>query len=266
MAKTQILHGDFKKVAAGATQGQVVIPLVRAALWKPTFKSFTIEVQGFEARKPDGVFHPSEHPLLPERLLYHYLTAAPEQWRPEPFDPSSVMAVTQGHFWHKFVETVLLDTGYLKAAEVPVFDAETGAGGSMDGEGGIGQPEAFEFKTMGGNRVMKIEDGPVDEPLVLASFRTLIPEYYAQGQEYLRLSGYTRMRFLLLTLEYPYPMREFLMPYDPHFAMQTRAKYLRVREAAGSGRPPMPCCNLGSKEAKACPARLTCPIGSGVAA
>lgn len=270
-APTQKLTGFFRVVARGATEGQVIIPLLKAALWNPTFQSFDVTAPDFTVRRPDGLFHPSEHPGWPERMLYHYLTMDPLAWIPEPLDPASVMAITQGHFWHAFIERVLVDAGYLKpggwcpsckkvhVAEVHFAHQATGAAGHVDG---IGGNEIFEFKTMNGRRVAKIEDGPVDEPLVLASFRTLLPTYYDQGQEYLRISGFRRWRGLILTLEYPYPMREIVMDYDPHWAHQTQAKYLRVREAVASTTMPIPCCGPRSKESRVCPARAVCPMAA----
>ncbi len=247
----------FRKLLAGAASGEIIVPVIQAALWNPQFQSFTVQVQGFEDREPDGWFHPSTHPRWPERMLYYYLTE-PSRLQGEPFDPASTMAVTQGQFWHSFVERVLLDAGVWTKVEVPFEDPETGSRGHVDG---LSDTEIGEFKTMREMRARKIAKGAPDDPAVVESFRTLVPEYYAQGQEYMRISGYRRWRALILSLEYPFSFREVAMDYDHHFGGQIRDKYMRVRQAAADYRPPPPCCAPSSKEAKACPARLVCPVG-----
>lgn len=134
----------FRRLLGGVTTGETIIPVVQAALWNPEFKSFDVKVRGFEVRPPDGWFHPSEHPLWPERMLYYYLTE-PDKLKGEPFDPASTMAITQGNFWHSLIEQVLLEAGVWKAVEVGVEDADTGARGSMDG---ISDDEVGEFKCL----------------------------------------------------------------------------------------------------------------------
>lgn len=250
----------FRKVLGGAVIGEKIIPVVQAALWSPDFKSFTVEVRSWEDRPPDGWFHPSTHPLWPERMLMYYLTHA-ESLQAEPFDPASTMAITQGNFWHSFIEKVLLEAGVWNAVEVYVEDPETGARGSMDG---VSDDEVGEFKTMRGARAAKIAKGSPDSPEVIESFKVLAPDYYAQGQEYMRLSGIRRWRGVILSLEYPFPMREVAMGYDHAWNYQVAEKYKRVRQAVADQTMPQPCCAPASKDAQVCPARLVCPVGRGV--
>ncbi len=248
----------FRRLVQGAAKGETIVPVIQAALWSPEFQSFNVTVRGFEDRPPDGWFHPSEHPLWPERMLYYYVTE-PTRLVGEPFDPSSTMAITQGNFWHSLIEKVLLEAGVWKATEVGVVDVETGARGSMDG---VSDDEVGEFKTMRGARAAKIANGPPDSLEVVESFRKLVPEYWAQGQEYMRISGYRRWRAIILSLEYPFSMREVAMGYDHAWNFEIREKYMRVRQAIADQRSPRPCCAPASKEAKACPARLVCPMGA----
>jgi hypothetical protein len=247
----------FRNVVRGLYQGEKWLPVVRSFLYDPKFKGFDIHVRGFETRLPDGWFHPSTHPLWPERMLQFYLSH-PDQVLADPFDPTSTFAVTQGQFWHSLVEHVLNETGVWKAVEVPVQCDETGSRGHIDG---ISADEVGEFKTMRETKAMKLADGPPDHPDVVASFKKLVPVYYAQGQEYMRLSGIHRWRCLILSLEYPFPMREVAMGYDPLHNHDIREKYLRVRQAVADDQLLIPCCAPGSKEAKACPARNVCPVG-----
>lgn len=257
---------NFRKLVAGAVSGEVLVPVIRNYLWDPKFPSFTINIDGWKPRPPDGWFHPSTHPLVPERLLYYYLTE-PTRMIPEVFDPTSTMTVTQGHFWHEFIQTCLLDAGILQAnpadtgrnpAEWLWFDEETRARGWSDGLTLDG--EIFEFKSMRQAKAAKIANGAPDSPEVQQSFRDLVPGYYAQAQEYMRLSGRKRWRGVVLSLEWPFPLREVVLDFDPFFAHQIATKYRSVLQAAADQRPPMPCCG-GGKIAAACPARAVCPMG-----
>lgn len=249
-------------------KGEVVAPLIRAALYDPNFKGFTVKVRGFHARPPDGWFHPSTHPLWPARMLFYYLVA-PERLVGEPFDPHSVMAVTQGNFWHDFIQHIgataglfqpgLCSCGCKDPVERAFNDEETGARGHVDG---LLPEEVFEFKTIRPAKLHKFPD-LVPEASDLADwYRGYYPGYWAQGQEYMRLSGFRRHRTLLLAMDYPYEMREVVLDYDHTFAHETAEKYRQVRQAAADQHPPMPCCAPHSKEAAACTARLICPHGA----
>ncbi len=251
---------NFRRFLKGAAGGEVAIPILRAILYDPKFKSFNIVMPDMGGRKPDNWFHPSTHPLWPERLLYYYLANA-DRIVPEMLDPTSTMAINQGHFWHSLIQRCLMDANYLIGQEVPVADEQTGSRGHMDGL--TKDHEVFEFKTMNRTKLSKIEKGAPDDPAVLASFKEMKPEYFAQGQEYMRLSGYRRWRGVILALEYPFEMREVVMDYDHIFCEQLRQKYLRVRQAVADQRPPLECCGTpGSKVVKSCPARLLCPTAA----
>jgi hypothetical protein len=266
---TQKTTPNFKKMLRGASQGEVVIPLLRAYLADPQFKSFVIKVRGFEQRPADGWFHPSAHPTWPERMLYYYLTQ-PESMIPEPLDPESVMAITQGIFWHEFTEVCLMDAGYLIAREVYHEDQDVGSRGSLDGVGvpqrfGIDE-EVFEFKTMKNVKIGMIDPGAPLDQKVIDSFRALEPGYYLQAQEYMRLSGHRWWRGLIHGLEYPFKRREIAFPFDPQVAYATRDKYMRVRQAVADQRLPQACCAPKSTQSKECPFRAVCPVGQGRAA
>lgn len=254
----------FRKTMASIANGEVVIPIIRAKLWNPDFDSFTIEVEGFKNRPWDGWFHPSTHPTWPERMLYYYLTEH-ERLVAEPFDTASVMAITQGNFWHTFVQKVLIDAGYLipppeGQKEHGFSDTETRSRGSVDGLSV--DSEVFEYKTMMTAKMARIERGAPTDPAVLESFKRLAPEYFFQGQEYMRLSGFRRWRGVIQGLEYPFEMREIAMEFDPAAAYGIRDKYRAVLQAVADQRLPLACCAPKSDLAKVCPARLVCPVGS----
>jgi hypothetical protein len=238
------MGGFARAVVEGSAKGDLIIPRLRTFLYDPDFESFVVKMRGFEYRGPDGWFHPSTHPLWSERQLYFYL-ARPDDLVREPYDPLRVMAVTRGHFWHSFIEHCLLGAGVITAGETYVEDAETGAHGGIDGRGdwdGI-----YELKTMKPMRLRLITDVYV--------YGEKHPEYWAQAQEYMRMTGMHHHRTLLLSTEYPFEMKEFRIPFDPQYAEVMRAKYLRVRQAVADQVLPPACCGAP----KTCIARSLCP-------
>jgi len=268
MLITQKPSVNFRKLLAGASAGEVLIPIMRAALYDPDFKSFDVHIDGFTARPPDPWFHPSTHPMMHPRQLYYYL-AHPDALLPEIFDPHSTMAVTQGTFWHEFFQHILLEVGAILPNPTPTpgrnvaewgwVHAVTQARGHSDGL--TPDQEIFELKSMNQARLSKLAPGAPADPAVLASFRKMCPDYYAQGQEYMRLSGRRSWRCVLMAIEYPYPMREIVMAYDPIYAQGIAFKYETVIQAVADQRPPRPCCG-GGAAASTCFARAICPLGS----
>lgn len=260
----------FRKLLTGAAGGEVLKPIIQAYLYDPKFPSFSIDVEGWKPKPPDGYFHPSTHPLASERLLYHYLVE-PQNLLLEVFDPTSTMTVTQGHFWHEFIQMVGLDSGFLLPSPTPTvarnraewywLHEPTKARGWSDGvtsDAVCPDEEIFEFKTMRGPKAAKIAKGRPDAPEVQASFKALVPDYYAQAQEYLRLSGRRRWRAIILSLEWPFDMREVVLDADRGFQHSIASKYERVLQAAADQRPPLACCG----PLKDCPARGVCAVAA----
>lgn len=265
----------FRKLLQGANGGEKVLPALRAALYDPDFPSFNIHVEGWANRPPDGWFHPSTHPLWPERMLYYYLMS-PQDMVHDPFDPTGTIAVTLGSFLHSFVQIVGVRNGILERqpercgcgtkhperAEIYLEDREAGSRGHADGA--LVSGEVFEFKSMNPAKAQKIPEGDPSSSIVVEAYRSLSPGYYLQAQEYLRMSGRESMVTVVMGTVYPFPMREVHIPYDRVEAMRIREKYLRVRQAVADQRLPLPCCSPGSKQAQQCPAREVCPIGRGI--
>lgn len=257
---------QFRTLLKGAANDEIAVPLLRTALWSPTFPEFSITVQGFEDRPFDGWFHPSTHPLWPERLLYIYMAEPERMYRP-PFDPTSTLAVTAGTFFHTFVQVVLIHEGVLERqpemcacgwnhperAEVYLKDPEVKSRGHSDGVLYTG--DGFEFKTMNPAKMYGIPKTAPDDPEILDWFRLKCPDYYAQAQEYLRMSGRQRMVVVILSLTYPFEMKEIHVPFDRPYATALRDKFARVLQAVADQRPPR--CECGPQE-KDCPARLDC--------
>jgi hypothetical protein len=110
-------------------------------------------------------------------------------------------------------------------------------------------------------KMAKITKGSPDDPAVQESFRLQNPVYIAQANEYMRISGYPRMRFLVVATGYPFNMREIVMPYDKAAALGVRDKYMRVLQHVADQTVPKVCCVPGSQEARQCGCREVCPIG-----
>lgn len=265
--------GKFKRIIAAAEGGTEVIPLLYGYLEGGKLPDpLTVKVQGGTGdRPPDGWFHPSEHPLLTERQLYYYLTD-PESWEPEPFGYTIKMSALIGSVVHEIVETALKDLGYLvepkgtclacglaqpvQCREHGASDLTTRSRGHMDGLIVIGgSPRGFELKTAMPRVITHIRNNDVE------AFKIKWPYYYAQIQEYMRMTGLTSYKVLFWAMGNPWDMREFTIEADIVFQLQVRTRYLKARDAVTAAEPPMVCCNPGSAKSKSCPARA-CPVKS----
>jgi hypothetical protein len=268
---------QFRQMLAGVRDKEVLIPRLRAYWFNPKLPFVTIPVRDYVKREPDGWFHPSTHPLWPERMLYYYL-AFPAKMVGAPDDMNKVLATTQGVFWHFFTQSCLEDMGLLRVVnprgrnawervERYVEDRRLLSRGSMDGVVNsdnisiLAHDEAFEFKTMSVVQMSFCPKGAPDDIDRLRWWKDRHPEYYAQAQEYLRMSGLPYMRVLILGLQSPFPMIELQVPYSYGEAMKVADKYGRVIQALADRNLPDPCCSPRSQEAILCPARNVCPVG-----
>ena len=268
---------QFRQMLAGVRDKEILIPRLRAYWFNPKLPFVQIPVRDFEQREPDGWFHPSEHPIWPERMLYWYL-AFPNKMVAQPSDMNKVLAVTQGVFWHFFTQSCLEDMGLLRVVnpkghtswarvEKYVEDKRLLSRGSMDGIVNsdnisiLPHDEGFEFKTMSVAKMSGCPRGAPDDQDRLLWWKNKNPEYYAQNQEYLRMCGLHFMRVLILGLQSPFPMIELQVPYSYSEAMKVADKYGRVIQALADRNVPDPCCRPKSQEAILCPARNVCPIG-----
>jgi hypothetical protein len=257
--------GNFHRALAGLRANQMVIPVLRAALSNPRFKGFDVRVRGWEPRPFDGWFHPSTHSNWTARQLTLYLRhgAVMELERPSLL---FVAAVTQGSFWHNFNQRVLLQEGVLrrnpgttmkdsieKQCEIPLLDPEHNRRGHADGSMFADEDELFEFKTMTDRIIAQFTDENV--------LREKKPEYYSQTQDYLDISGKSKMRYFIMSLASPFPMQEFIVHADQDYQAAQRAKYREAIAAAQEDRLPEACCAIRSAKAKSCPLRDFCPIG-----
>lgn len=247
---------------------------------------FTVKFEKSSERKPDNWFHPSTHPLWSERQLYHYL-ANPDQLESEKLSYASRMAVTMGTAVHSLIEECVRMGGHMvpregtcpackrpygnkkgTCQEYGAADLETGSRGHMDGvvkfdsDGrywDASQPGVFELKSVNETKARL----KLDHDLRIDTIREIAPAYYAQVQEYMRMTGMRQALLVFVTLGFPWDIYEYQIPYNSLYAERMRDKYLYVRQCVKEGSPPMePCC--GGKMAfmgKACPARYICGVG-----
>jgi hypothetical protein len=268
---------DLRKALKEVHRGELIKPALRTFLFDAEYpEDFAVHFRKEQTRAPDGWFWPSTHPLWSPLMLYTYLTA-PHRLPTEHREYGNTMSLVMGTAIHAFVEMCLTVMGLRPAAmnvctscppekgcKEPGFaDEDTGSRGHMDGlldlseilpkvarflerTDGLDYP-GFEFKTLSNQmRAAKIEQGGLD------FYRQTWPEYYAQNQEYMRLSGRRAMLVLFLTMGYPWEMVELVVPYDPVAANQVRDKYLAVREAVAKNQAPTCCQRKGCKMYKIC--------------
>ena len=266
----------FDWTTKSVLDGLVLTPLFHAYLYDAKFPpKFTVTFERhLTPRQPDGWFHPSTHPLMPERMLYYYLTE-PERWEPEPFEFAGALSVTMGTATHDFMEMCAYDLGILvkptgtcvccgrphgfkkgECREPGASDSRVMSRGHMDGVldvpgWGMG---GFEFKTSNQRKLYGIDN------LDVVKFREKWPQYYAQVQNYMHITGLRRFIVFFLGMGFPWETKEFVIEYDVFYCTTLENKYLRVLEAAKSGRRPDPCCAPRSALSKTCCARRICDI------
>lgn len=266
----------FKKIATGASKGLVLSPILNNYLHGAKYpKEFSVTFRNHGAeRKPDGYFHPSTHPSWTDRQLYYYLTE-PKKIQTEPLEYAGALSVTMGTAVHDFVEMCLITAGALQephgtcvccgrehgkkkgqCAEWGVMDEVTKTRGHTDGRltemvgwGG------FEFKTSNMMKLGNVDDNDVER------FKEKWPQYWLQVQEYMRCSGLERYVVLFLGMGYPWTTREFVIPRDDIHCYKMTQRYAHILECVERGTPPVHCCSPASATARACPARMSCPVG-----
>lgn len=235
----------FRKALTSMARGDRLVAPVRSYLMNPEFPAFDVRVDGLGTRTPDFFFHPSEHPGWGERSLYLWMTS-PHLLSQEPQEPTAVLSMTAGSIWHSIIGYVVTTLGLVTNLEAPVLDAERRTRGKMDGIM-VGGDEIYELKSMKDRRL-----GMMDS---VERYLELNPTYHLQANEYMRMSGIHKERVLLMSLTFPFEMKEFVIEYDHKLGRDTAEKYERVLQAVADGRPPM--CD-GCIKSNSCPARLVC--------
>src|ERR1043165_2339620 len=189
---------NFQRALSSLKKQQVIIPVIRATMADPDFTGFTVTVRGWKAgvREFDGWFHPSTHATWTARQLALYLQHGADVPLEQP-GLEFVLAVTQGSFWHEFVQRLLLKRGILlrnpgstsrdkieKQVEISLVDPDHNRRGHADGRLATCDDELFEFKTINDWKLKKYEGPNAEEVL-----REENPfGYWTQAQEYMDIS------------------------------------------------------------------------------
>lgn len=278
------LTPNFTNLLGGiANQGEVIAPLFRSALTHPRWSKFSIEMDPYEERSPDGWFHPSTHPLWGSAELYWWVTR-PEAFEPPGTDPTKTLAVSVGNMFHDFFQHIGLahdilvkhdicghpearTSGFMDAqAEVCLEDADTNTRGHGDGQinPDIMPRAGFEAKSinpMTGSGIPANKH--VEDPQLLDWLKERKPEYVAQAYDYLRLTGWERMIFLIIPTAYPFTFVEIHLTRDERAIRGIESKYREVIERVGEGKPFPLCHTPGTKGFDLCPAcRMTALLNS----
>lgn len=278
------LSSRFQKSLSDSQSGFVLKHLIERQLSRGEFADdFTVRFRKQTARKPDDYFHPSTHPLWPERALYNYL-AHPDEMEPEHFPYESRMALTMGTAVHSFMEEVMRMGGHFApregtcpacgkpygtkkgtCQEYGAADPETGSRGHMDGvvklktDGKLwdaSQPGVFELKTSNEFKAFRSLRHDLNWHII----KREMPYYYAQVQEYMRMTGMRQALIFFVVLGFPWQNFEYQIPYDEEYAESIRSKYLYVRQCVADKTPPLELCCGGRIQGRECPARGVCRI------
>jgi hypothetical protein len=234
------------RLAEYSARGTLVKPLLHQFAMSDAPASINIMVERPVIRGHDGWFHASQHPLLEELELYQWMTRVSE---PEDMSYTARMSVIFGSCAHGIFEAFLAWAGiaeplpkgdcpacgrpYRPLRARPSFKYCTEHGFRHEGTRarchldsilnlGDGTRRGFDYKTIHQFGLRDVKD------MDLRCFREKWPHYWAQGQECMRLSGLREYVFLFMTLGNPWDTREFHVPFDPEFAVETEEKYLRV--------------------------------------
>lgn len=237
----------FTRLAEVTARGTLVKPLLHQFAMSDAVAGINIIVDRPVIRGHDGWFHASQHPLLSAFELYQWMTSRSE---PEDMSYTSRMSVMFGSCAHGIMEAFLAWAGIaepLPEGDCPAcgrpyrplrtrpdprkyctehgFRHEaTRARCHLDSILGFGDGTRYgwDFKTCHQFALKGVRDMDMD------CFRDKWPEYWAQGQECMRLSGLRKYIFLFMTLGNPWETREFHFDFDPEFATATEQKYLDV--------------------------------------
>lgn len=251
----------INKVAQYAAEGCLVKPLLlRFFLDTSVEFAFDVRVTRPVRREFDGWFHASSHPVMSDRELYLYMTEGTQR---EELDYISAMSVMFGTVVHGVVQEAVDRLGIavpLPADDCPACglpratpytratrtvrrgtkgycwehgacDQQTRSRGHLDAILNLQGIRGFDLKTIRPLTLMKTPD------MDLEFFRQKWPGYYAQAQEYMRITGLRKFIVFFMALGNPWEMREYQFDFDPVFAYRTEQKYLRVLKAIEGGVP-----------------------------
>lgn len=233
----------FDSIAKEAAEGCLIKPILLDFFQRDQQLQVTLHIDRTMDRPYDGWFHSSTHPLQDEHALWMYL-AHPKLVKREAMGYIGAMSTMFGTITGEVLKAALSSAGIAikvpsgtcpacglpqpaKCREHGACQPETRSRGHLDdiadfgGEGTYG----IDWKTIKPYGLKGVPDMDAE------AFRLKWPKYYAQGQDYMRMTGLRRFIFMFVGLGNPWMMREFHIEFDPVFAYQIECKYKRVIDA-----------------------------------
>lgn len=240
-------------VAKLAADGCLVKPLLLRFFQDTSIEfSYDLRITRSVERVPDGWFHASTHPLMSDRELYLYLQGKQQK---RDFGYVGTMSTMFGTMVHSVVQSAMDQLGVMVplppedcvACGLPRasgrirkgragycwehggIDPQTRSRGHLDGILNLEGLRGFDLKTIRPLSLNKVPD------MNLGVFIEKWPEYYAQAQEYMRITGLRKFIVFFIGLGNPWEMREYHFDFDPVFAYNVEQKYKRVLAAFREG-------------------------------
>lgn len=238
----------FETTARYAAAGCLLKPVLHEFFQRDVSLDLHIRFTRVMDRPYDGWFHSSVHPLQPEYNLWLYL-AHPGRVKREPLGYVGSMSTMFGTITGELLKEALRQAGIAirvpegdcpacglpqpsKCSEHGAADEATISRGHLDDIAdfkGLGT-YGIDWKTI---RPYGLKEAP---DMDAEFFREKWPHYWAQGQDYMRLTGLRKFIFFFLGLGNPWEMREYHIEYDPVFCFEVEAKYKRALQLYREGR------------------------------
>lgn len=234
--------------ARWAAAGCLIKPVLQEFFQRDVQLDLRIRFTRVMDRPYDGWFHSSVHPGQPEYNLWLYL-AHPEKVKRERMGYVGAMSTMFGTITGEVLKEALRQAGIAvrvpkgtcaacglpqpsKCAEHGAADEDTRSRGHLDDIASFPDKGTYgiDWKTI---HPYGLSKAPDMDPVF---FREHWPHYWAQGQDYMRLTGLRRFIFFFLGLGNPWEMREYHIDFDPVFCFEVEAKYKRVIQLWRSGR------------------------------
>jgi hypothetical protein len=241
----------FEGILNALQKRDLITPYFEAAVLSDNWpESYNIKIDsGPYYGKGDGYFHPSTHPLMGERELYYrFHPDTRDKMLLERRSLQGEMTLAMGSALHGVLQTQMemADLITLEDIEVEYVNHDHHVRGRIDWI--VNHPNGTrivtEFKTRTHYKFSK----------------QMEPELSWLAQLNLGMDSQDCDLGVLLMMEsgWPYNLREFRVERDHNLLDQIYTKFDRVRQAIADNEPPRHCCELGSHEMKACPARYEC--------
>lgn len=246
---------SFETAAKFAAKGCLVKPHLLQFFQDPGIDfSFRLNFQTVQDRPYDGWFHSSSHPSMTEEQLYHYLTSPVVRDLTARADYVTRMSRLFGTTAHGIVRSALTQmrlllplppgpciacglprsskTGKIICEEHGAIDTVMHSRGHLDGILDLKQDgiRGFDLKTIKMFGKYGLKEAPDME---LEYFMVTWPKYYAQGQDYMRMTGLRQFIVLFMVLGNPWEFREYQFDFDPDYARGIEDRYQGALERAG---------------------------------